>query len=88
MYGQLVEMFVVSKTRRASVLHLAHDNSHQAMKNTRDRIGVSLFTWHTLFANCKQYATQCHKYQVRVRITCYDRVPITAVERAQEPFSH
>jgi hypothetical protein len=88
LYGQKVEMFVVPKTRRASVLHLAHDNSHQAMKKTRDRIRVSLLTWPTLSADCKRYASQCHKCQVRARVTCYDRVPITAVERAQEPFSH
>jgi hypothetical protein len=58
------------------------------MKKTRDRIRVSLLTWPKLSADCKQYATQCHKCQVRARVTCYDRVPITAVERAQEPFPH
>jgi transposase InsO family protein len=88
LFGRCVEMLVVPKSRRENILHLAHDTSHQAMKKTRDRIRVSLLTWPTLPSDCRLFVSQCHQCQVKARITCYDRVPITAVERAEEPFQH
>ena len=58
------------------------------MRKTRDRIRASLLTWPTLSSDCRHYASHCRECQMKARITCYDRVPIKAVERVQEPFQH
>jgi hypothetical protein len=59
-----------------------------AMKKTRDRIRLSGLTWPTLTASCKRYCSSCEICQKRARVTCYDSVPITAIPRATEVFSH
>ena len=70
------------------MLHLAHSTSHQAMRKTPDRIRISGLTWDTLAADCRRYCSSCKDCQLRARITCFDRVPISPIERAQEPFQH
>jgi Integrase zinc binding domain len=79
---------ILTTARVVTQLHLAHDTSHQAMRKTRDRIRASLLTWPTLSSDCRHYASHCRECQMNARITCYDRVPIKAVERAQKPFQH
>jgi hypothetical protein len=88
--GQTYENLVVPKLRQPHVLRLAHEISggHMAMKKTRDRIRLSGLTWPTLTASCKRYCSSCEICQKRARITCYDSVPITAIPRATEVFSH
>ena len=89
-FGQTYENLVVPKDRRPHVLRLAHDlcGGHMAMKKTRDRIRLSGLTWPTLTASCKSYCSSCEICQKRARVTCYDSVPITAIPRATEVFSH
>jgi hypothetical protein len=89
-FGQTYENLVVPKDRRPHVLRLAHDlcGGHMAMKKTRDRIRLSGLTWPTLTASCKSYCSSCEICQKRTRVTCYDSVPITAIPRATEVFSH
>jgi Integrase zinc binding domain len=71
LFGRDVEMLVIPLTRRKSVLHLAHDTSHQAMRQTRDRIRASLLTWPTLSSDCRHYTSHCRECQMKARITCY-----------------
>jgi len=73
-FGQMTEMLVVPNERRKSVLHLAHDLSHQAMRKTRDRVRGSGLTWPTLkTVDCREYASHCSICQKKARVTMYDR---------------
>ena len=72
-FGYTTEILVVPNERRRSVLHLAHDISHQAMRKTRDRIRGSGLTWQTLTADCRNYASHCSICKKKARITVYDR---------------
>jgi hypothetical protein len=89
-FGQTFENLVVPKTRQSHVLKLAHDlcGGHMAMKKTRDRIRLSGLTWPTLTKSCKQYCSTCEICQKRARVTCFDSIPIAAIPRASEVFSH
>ena len=90
LFGQSVENLVVPEGRRNHVLKLAHEmcGGHLAMKKTRDRIKISGLSWPTLTASCKAFTSSCHTCQKRARVTCFDRVPIHAIPRATEVFSH
>ena len=70
-----------------AVLELAHCTvgCHQAYRRTRDRIRLSFF-WPTLMSDCKKFCRACVICQKTARVTVWDRVPITAVPRAQYAF--
>jgi len=59
-----------------------------AVAKTRDRIRVSGMTWPTLMADCETFTRSCKTCQLRSRVTCFDRVNIKAIERADEVYSH
>lgn len=88
--GQRVDQLCVPASRRNYTLKMAHEmlGGHMAEKKTRQRIKLSGLYWPTVKADCRQYCAACHSCQKRARVTCYDRVPITAVPRADETFSH
>jgi hypothetical protein len=87
--GYSIEQLCVPIGRRAHVLQLAHDSfGHNAMKGTRDRIRLSGLYWPSLTACCKKYCESCSRCQLRSRTTCFDRVPIKAIPRADQTFSH
>jgi hypothetical protein len=88
--GYEIEQLVLPKDRINSVLKLAHEGfgGHLAMKKTRDRIRISGFMFPSMTVKCKAYTDSCKSCQLRARTTCYDRVPITAIPRADEPFNH
>ena len=90
LFGQTHENLVVPESRLNHVLKLAHDTcgAHLGMKKTTDRIHLSGLTWPTLTSSCKQYTASCQVCQKRARVTCFDRVPIEAIPRASEVFSH
>jgi hypothetical protein len=56
------------------------------MKKTRDRIRLSGFSFPSTTTTCK--TDSCKICQLKSRVTYYDRVPITAIPRAEEPFSN
>jgi hypothetical protein len=88
--GYEIEQLVLPKGRIGAVLKLAHEGfgGHLAMKKTRDRIRISGFMFPSMTSTCKTYTDSCRTCQLRSRVTCYDRVPITAIPRADEPFGH
>jgi hypothetical protein len=73
--------------RRNAVMELAHCTvgCHQAFRKTRNRIRLS-FYWPSLSADVKDYCSRCEICQKQARVTVWDRVPITAVPRAQYAF--
>ena len=68
---------------------MAHDTfgGHLGAKKTQERIRLS-FAWPTLASDVKKYCESCGACQKRARASCWDRVPITPVPRAEAPFTH
>jgi Integrase zinc binding domain len=87
--GQVLIQLCVPVQRRKTVLDLAHGlyGGHLASQKTRDRIRMSGMTWPTIMSDCKKWVKECTECQHKSRVTVYDRVPITAVPRANAVFS-
>jgi len=87
--GQFCEQLCVPLQRRPQILSLAHEvyGAHMGKDKTRDRIRLS-FYWPTLLSDCKRHCMTCEQCQKRARITVFDRVPISPIPRADEPFTH
>ena len=87
--NQFCEQLCVPKQRRLQVLSLVHEvyGGHFGKEKTRDRIRLS-FYWPTLMSDCKQHCKTCVQCQKRTKTTVFDRVPISPIPRADEPFSH
>ena len=84
------EALLIPSGRRTQVLKLAHEmfGGHLASVKTRDRIRLSGMTWPTLISDCKAFTRSCKQCQLRSRVTCFDRVKIKAIERADEVYNH
>jgi len=87
--GQCCEQLCLPRQRRPLVLNLAHEvyGAHLGKEKTRDRIRLS-FYWPTLVSDCKRHCMTCVQCQKRARSTVFDRVPISPIPRANEPFTH
>ena len=87
--GQNFTQLCLPKNRRAEVLTLAHDTfgGHLGAKKTQERIRLS-FAWPTLASDVKRYCETCKQCQKRARTTCWDRIPITPIQRADTAFCH
>ena len=87
--GQDIKQLVLPEARRAQVLELGHGvaGAHMAGRNTANRIRLN-FWWPTIRADTMKYCASCPICQQRARVTCWDRVPIKPIPRAEEPFSH
>jgi len=87
--GQFCEQLCVPIKRRPQVLSLAHEvyGAHMGKDKTCDRIRLS-FYWPTLVSDCKRHCMTCEQCQKRARSTVFDRVPISPIPRADEPFVH
>jgi hypothetical protein len=87
--GQSFDRLVLPECRRNQVLKLAHDTcgAHMGVRNTKERIRYSFF-WPTIASDVKTYVRTCKVCALRQRITCYDRVPITPIERDDKSFNH
>jgi transposase InsO family protein len=87
--GQNFMQLCLPKGRRTEVLTMAHDTfgGHLGAKKTQERIRLS-FAWPTLASDVKKYCESCEACQKRARTSCWDRVPITPVPRAEAPFTH
>jgi hypothetical protein len=83
--GEKCVQLVLPACRRQCVLELAHSTNHESYRRTRDRIRLSFF-WPCLLKAAKQYCRECESCQKMARITVWDRVPISAVPRAQYAF--
>ena len=90
MFGRKIEQLCVPVNRRIFTLKTAHEvlGGHMAEKKTRQRIKLSGLFWPTLKANTKKFCSECHSCQTKAHVTCYDRVPIKAIPRVDETFSH
>ena len=88
--GGKTEALLIPVGRRMQVLKLAHEmfGGHLASVKTRDRIRLSGMTWPTLISDCKAFVRSCKPCQLRSRVTCFDRVKIKAIERADEVYNH
>jgi transposase InsO family protein len=92
--GQQLINLVVPKSRRASVLKLAHDSCHFGGQRTYERIILSGLTWgpsdteKSVRADAIEYAAKCPTCQMHARVTCFDRVPIHAVVSDPVVFRH
>ena len=87
-FGQAIEAVCIPKARRPEVIKMAHNTAHWAAKKTKERIIISGMTWPTVVSDVKQYARTCQPCQLRARVTCYDRVSISAIPRDPEVFRH
>lgn len=86
--GQEITQLVVPKQRRSKVLEMGHDMAgHASWKKTLQRIKLN-FTWPGIRADTIKYVKSCDICQKRARVTCWDRVPISPIERAEVAFSH
>ena len=87
--GQNFMQLCLPRGRRAEVLTMAHDTfgGHLGARKTQERVRLS-FTWPTLASDVKKYCESCEACQKRARTSCWDRVPITPVPRAEAPFTH
>jgi hypothetical protein len=87
--GHDVKQLVLPQGRRAKVLELGHGlcGAHMAWRNTANRIRLS-FWWPTVRADVIQWVSKCEVCQRKARVTCWDRVPIKPIPRAEVPFSH
>jgi hypothetical protein len=88
--GQTIECLVVPEGRRRYVFDIAHSvtGGHFNFRKTRDRIKLSGLSWNTLTRDCKEWVKCCEICQKMSRITCYDRIPIQAVQRSPSLFAH
>ena len=86
-FGDTFRRLVLPVSRRQAVMELAHCTSacHQSYRRTRDRIRLH-FWWPTILSDCKRFCRNCEICQKTARVTVWDRVPITAVPRAQYAF--
>jgi len=87
--GHDIKQIVLPQGRRDHVLEMGHGlcGGHMAWRNTANRIRLS-FWWPTFRADVIQWVSKCDVCQRKARVTCWDRVPITPIPRAEEPFSH
>jgi len=87
--GQDVRQLVVPQSRQAQVLELGHGiaGAHMGWRNTARRIKYS-FWWPSVRRDCMKYVSECHICQHKARMSCWDRVPIKPIPRADVPFSH
>ena len=87
-FGHELSQMVVPDQRRSQVLKMAHDMAgHMSWKNTLKRVKMS-FIWPEVRADTIKYVKSCDICQKKARITCWDRVPITPIPRAEVAFSH
>lgn len=89
-YGQTITKLVVPKTRRMSVIKLAHNSVHWAVNKTKQRIVMSGLVWPTLSSDVNKYCGSCEICQLRARQRRSDKVPISVGEKAGvgQVFSH
>ncbi|GBN33296.1 Pro-Pol polyprotein, partial [Araneus ventricosus] len=86
--GESVAQLVLPKKYRPEVLKLAHCSvfgGHMGARKTIERIRYS-FYWVGMSRDIKAFCQQCKDCQLRRRINCKDRVPITPVARPELPF--
>jgi len=83
--GERCTQLCVPAGRRNCVLKLAHSTNHESYRRTRDRIRLSFF-WPLMLKEAKKFCRECEPCQKHARVTVWDRVPITAVPRAQHAF--
>jgi Integrase zinc binding domain len=90
MFGHKIEQLCVPLPRRMFTLKTAHEmlGGHMAERKTKQRIKLSGLFWPNIKVDTKQFCSNCYSCQTRALVTCYDRVPIKAVPRADETFSH
>jgi len=84
--GQSFLQLVVPSSRREHVLKMGHetDGGHMSVKRTKARI---LHTFLVEFG-CRRYIQTCSTCQLKARVTYRDRVPITAIPRADRVFDN
>ena len=87
--GREVKQLVLPQNRRKHVLEMGHglQGAHMAWRNTSNRIRYN-FWWPTVRADIIDFVSQCAICQQKSRITCWDRVPIQPIPRADEAFMH
>ena len=87
--GQDIQQLVLPQGRRQQVLEYGHGlvGAHMAWRNTSNRIRLN-FWWPTIRKDIIQFVSRCDICQHKSRITCWDRVPIQPIPRAETPFSH
>jgi len=87
--GQDIQQLVLPLGRRQQVLEYGHGlvGAHMAWRNTSNRIRLN-FWWPTIRKDIIQFVSRCDICQHKSRITCWDRVPIKPIPRAETPFSH
>lgn len=87
--GREMQQLVLPHPRRKQVIELGHGalGAHMAWKNTAIRIRYN-FWWPTMRADIIDWVSRCQICQQKARITCWDRVPIQPIPRADEPFTH
>ena len=87
--GQEIKQLVLPQERREHVLELGHGlcGAHMAWRNTSNRIRLN-FWWPTIRADVIKWCANCDVCQHKARVTCWDRVPIQPIPRAEVPFSH
>ena len=67
---------------------MAHNTAHWAAKKTRDRITIPGMSWPTLTSDVKRFNGSYEVCQLRARVTCFDRMPISVIPRDAEIFRH
>jgi len=86
--GQHYTQLVVPVNRREQVLKFGHDfAAHMSPKKNLQRIRLN-FWWPSMKADAISHARCCETCQMHARKTCWDRVPIQAVQRHEIPFMH
>ena len=87
--GHEITQLVLPIGRRERVLEVGHglQGAHMAWRNTSNRIRYN-FWWPTIRTDVINWVSRCEVCQHKARVTCWDRVPIQPVQRADAPFSH
>jgi hypothetical protein len=67
---------------------MGHDSfgGHLGYRKTRERIRLS-FYWLMLASDTHRWVQTCVSCQKRARVTCKDRVPISAIPRAESVYA-
>ena len=86
--GQTYSQLVVPMSRRRECLEFGHDLAgHMSPKKVSQRIRLS-FWWPSMKGDIINHVKTCQECQLHGRKTCWDRVPIHAVQRHEKPFMH
>ena len=92
--GQQLTNIVVPRSRRLSVLKMAHDTCRYAGQRTYEWSVLPGLTWdpseynNSVRADAIDYAAKCPTCQMHARTTCFDQVQIHAVARDPVVFLH